>query len=213
MARRTKEEAQATRSHILDSAEQVFERRGVSRTSLHEVAVAAGVTRGAIYWHFKDKADLFNAMMLRVSLPMEASLQRGAADADREPLEHLRQSLLRALKLAATDSQVRRVLEIATHKVEYVDELQAARERKEISRGACLEIFERELRLAMRRGQIGRRMPARAAAMGLYGLVDGLLRSWLWDPTAFDLVKFGRQALDTYLAGLAAPAAKPANEP
>jgi len=43
MARRTKEEAQATRSHILDTAEQVFQERGVSRTSLNDIALAAGL--------------------------------------------------------------------------------------------------------------------------------------------------------------------------
>ena len=41
MARRTKEEALATRSHILDTAERVFEERGVSGTSLNEIAKAA----------------------------------------------------------------------------------------------------------------------------------------------------------------------------
>jgi TetR/AcrR family acrAB operon transcriptional repressor len=59
MVRRTKEEAQATRKLILDTAEVVFHERGVSRSTLNDIAQAAGLTRGAIYWHFKDKADLF----------------------------------------------------------------------------------------------------------------------------------------------------------
>ena len=48
MVRRTKEEALATRDRLLDAAEHVFQRHGVSRTSLHDIAAAAGVTRGAI---------------------------------------------------------------------------------------------------------------------------------------------------------------------
>ena len=71
MVRRTKEEAQETRNRILDTAEQVFVKKGVSNTSLAQLAEAAGVTRGAIYWHFRNKADLFDAMMSRVVLPME----------------------------------------------------------------------------------------------------------------------------------------------
>ena len=63
MARRTKEEALETRNALLDAAELVFELRGVAGTALQEVAETAGVTRGAVYWHFRDKADLFNAMM------------------------------------------------------------------------------------------------------------------------------------------------------
>ena len=49
MVRKTKEEAQETRSAILDAAELVFKENGVSRTSLAEIATAAGVTRGAVY--------------------------------------------------------------------------------------------------------------------------------------------------------------------
>ena len=58
MPRKTKEEAQETRQRILDAAERVFQMQGVSRTSLAHIADAAGVTRGAIYWHFRNKADL-----------------------------------------------------------------------------------------------------------------------------------------------------------
>ena len=72
MARRTKEDADATRQALLDAAEAVFYAKGVGRASLAEIAQAAGATRGAIYWHFKDKVDLFNAMMDRVTLPLEA---------------------------------------------------------------------------------------------------------------------------------------------
>ena len=61
MVRRTKAEAEATRQALLDAAERLFEARGVSRTSLQDIASAAGLTRGAVYWHFRDKADLFDA--------------------------------------------------------------------------------------------------------------------------------------------------------
>ena len=71
MARRTKEDALATRHQLLDAAERVFAEKGVSRTSLNDIAQAAGASRGAIYWHFKNKADLFNAMLERITLPME----------------------------------------------------------------------------------------------------------------------------------------------
>ena len=76
MARRSKQDALATRNLILDTAERVFARRGLSRTSLQEIAQGAGVSRGAIYWHFKDKAALFEAIMQRVLLPMEQQVPR-----------------------------------------------------------------------------------------------------------------------------------------
>lgn len=207
MARRTKEEAQATRDALLDTAELLFQRHGVSRTSLADIAAAAGVTRGAIYWHFEDKADLFNAMMMRVTLPMEQAFERSTDPALDDALAEVRRSFLDALHKTATDPQVRRVFEIATHKVEYADELSGVRARHLEVRNACLRQVEAVLLRDKRRGRLTRRMTARSMAIGLHALIDGLLHNWMLDPGAFDLVKVGAQVLDGYLAGLAPTAA------
>ena len=206
MARRTKEEAQATRSHILDTAEFVFGQRGVSRTSLHEIASAAGMTRGAIYWHFKDKADLFNAMMERVTLPLEETCRPSIGDEPGAAIAEMRDSFVAVLRKVVADPQLRRVFEIATHKVEYVDEMHAVRARHISMRNECWADVEQRFSRAMRRGELARRMPARAAAVGLHALLDGLLQNWMLDPEDFDLVRVGRQVLDAYLASLALPA-------
>ena len=60
--RKTKTEAQKTRQHLLDVALEVFWRDGVTRASLQAIAQEAGVTRGALYWHFKNKEDLFETL-------------------------------------------------------------------------------------------------------------------------------------------------------
>ncbi|MBS0447672.1 MAG: TetR family transcriptional regulator [Proteobacteria bacterium] len=202
MVRRTKLEAEATRTRILDTAELLFEREGVARTSLHEIAQAAGVTRGAIYWHFKDKADLFNAMMKRVTLPLEEGVHRSDDPDLADPLVYMRERFMDALRKTAGDPQTRRVFEIATHKVEYVGELTAVRDRHLAVRNECLAHVERGMRRARRRGLATRRLPARSAALGLHALIDGLIQNWMLDPQAFDLLKVGRQVLDAYLAGL-----------
>ena len=62
MARKTKEEAQRTRQLLIESAIQQFALRGVTNTTLTDIADAAGVTRGAVYWHFASKTELFNEM-------------------------------------------------------------------------------------------------------------------------------------------------------
>ena len=201
MARRTKADAQTTRNNLLDAAEQLFQSRGVSHTSLNDIATAAGTTRGAIYWHFKDKADLFNAMMERVTLPMENALLGGPPSAS-DPLAHVRGALLNALNLIANDSQTRRVFEVITHKVEYVDELSAVRERHLTVRDQCVKQLEDDLRAAARLRGHRLPVPATLAARSLHAMVDGLIQNWLLDPDAFDLVATGRRALDTYAAGL-----------
>ena len=209
MVKKTKADAELTRQHLLDTAELLFLEHGVSRTSLQDIATAAGTTRGAIYWHFKDKADLFNAMMERVVLPMEQALQSAAStvgtDAD-SPLQHLVDTMLAALHATVHDPQTRRVFQIATHKVEYVAELQAVAVRRlEIMR-SLVGVTEQAiaLTLAQKEGATGRTlpMPLPAAALGLHMLVDGLITNWLLDTEAFDLEEVGRQTLLNYVRGL-----------
>lgn len=202
MARRTKEEALATRSHILDTAERVFEQQGVSGTSLHEIAKAAGLTRGAIYWHFENKADLFNAMMERVTLPLEETdAISGFKGRDTTPAQ-VRTGLVEVLRKMTTDSQLRRVFDIATHKVEYVGEMNAVRARHLAMRDECLADIERALRRSARAGELVQGLSARSAAIGLLALFDGLLQNWMLDPKGFDLPRAAGQAFDAYLRGL-----------
>ena len=202
MARRTKEEALATRHRLLDAAELLFQAQGVSQTTLQQIAQQAGATRGAIYWHFKDKADLFNAMMERVTLPMEDGVRVAASGAQDDPLAVLEQGMLSALRLVTTDPQVRRVFEIASHKVEYTQEMQSVQQRHLDARNACVADFERALRLAARRQHVRLAVPAAVAAQGLHALVSGLIQNWLLDPDAFELVQTGRRTFGVYVAGL-----------
>jgi TetR/AcrR family acrAB operon transcriptional repressor len=52
-----------TRERILHSASRVFASKGLQKATLDEVASDAGMTKGAIYWHFKSKNDLFFALL------------------------------------------------------------------------------------------------------------------------------------------------------
>jgi TetR/AcrR family acrAB operon transcriptional repressor len=197
MVRRTKAEAEATRCSLLDAAEHLFHAQGVSRTSLQDIALAAGVTRGAIYWHFKDKGDLFNAMMDRVCLPMEQADAQLDHMSGSEPLDRMRQMLLDTLAQVSSDTQVRRVFEIATYKVEYVDELQVVRQRH-------LKAVD-DHRATIRRCLERSGMPSPAAArhaMGLHVTLVGLIHTWMLCDGSFDLVAEGGHIVDTYIAGM-----------
>src|SRR5450830_2148038 len=69
MVRKTKEDAAITRLRIIDAAREVFLVRGVSRTTIEQIAAQANLTRGAVYWHFNNKTELFEAMREQVFLP------------------------------------------------------------------------------------------------------------------------------------------------
>ena len=63
MARRTKEEAEATRESVLRAALDLFSEKGYSRTTFSDIAKSIGMTRGAVYWHFENKEALLAAMI------------------------------------------------------------------------------------------------------------------------------------------------------
>jgi TetR/AcrR family acrAB operon transcriptional repressor len=202
MVRRTKEDAAATRNGLLDAAERVFYEKGVSRASLGDIAQAAGATRGAIYWHFKDKVDLFNAMMDRVTLPIESAYGACAAGEGAAPLSRLRGVVEGVLRMVASDERTRRVFEIALYKVEYVNELSGVRDRHIAAAEGFVRKLAEDLRQAADAQGLALRVPPGVAATGLHALFDGLLLGWLLNQGNFDLVAVGRATTDAYLAGL-----------
>jgi len=202
MARRTKDDADATRNSLLDAAERVFYDKGVARASLNEIAQAAGATRGAIYWHFKDKTDLFNAMMDRVTLPLEGACRAGETVQCAGPLQRLRLVVAQLLDSVEQDEHTRRVFEIAMYRVEYVSELSGVRERHLAAHTRFHGLLVQDLREAAVQQGIALPMDADAAAAGLQALFDGLLQTWLLGGTPFALSATGRQAVDVYLRGL-----------
>jgi AcrR family transcriptional regulator len=65
--RRTQAERRAqTRADLLAAARTLFAKNGYAAVSLEEIVRAAGVTRGALYHHFKDKQDLFRNIVLQI---------------------------------------------------------------------------------------------------------------------------------------------------
>ena len=207
MARRTREEALATREQLLDAAERVFRERGVGHTTLAEVADAAGVTRGAVYWHFRSKADLFEAMVARAEMPHDTSMQRMESAAAEDPMAALRQGAMEALTHLVTDARARAVYEIVFLRCEYTDELASVRHGQACARDNCYEKIEGAMRLAVERGQLPRGTDVKLATRGVYAYVGGLMRDYLDAPDTIDPLVDAGPLIDIYFEGLRAGAA------
>ena len=122
MARKTKAEAEQTRHRIIECARTVFNRSGVSNTSLEEVAQAANVTRGAVYWHFKNKSDLFQAVRAQTGRLLKLN-----ASSTGDALQRLQSGLLNALHRLESDPEARATYEVMLWKCEYVGEFTTVR--------------------------------------------------------------------------------------
>jgi TetR/AcrR family acrAB operon transcriptional repressor len=204
MARRTKEEALATREQLLDAAEQVFRERGVGHASLAEVADAAGVTRGAIYHHFESKAELFQALMARAEMPIDTAFEDFENQDIADPLALFRQQGLQALDHLTSSRQIQNIFEILYLRCEYTDELASVATQQVQDRFECLAKCKAVLDQAVAKGQLPADTDTHLAAHGAFAFVSGLMRDWVEAPDTFDLKAAAPQLIDTYIAGLRA---------
>jgi TetR/AcrR family acrAB operon transcriptional repressor len=207
--RRTKEEAQATRNRILDAAERIFHAKGVAGASLEDIAAGAKVTRGAIYWHFRDKGELFNAMMKRVELPAQALMDRVERAGATDRLDVLRRSACEVLVRTARERRLRRIAEIANFKCEYVGDAAAIRARHVADHRQCLAAIEAGFRECVREGLLPAGVDPREAALGAMAYVSGLIAQWVLDPESFSLERHAKSLVDIYFRGLEGKPAAP----
>ena len=207
MVRRTKEESQETRRSIIAAARDVFYRNGVTRTTLEQIAAAAGVTRGAIYWHFTDKAELFYAMRDEVRLPLvdcsDFALASGCegTQSPLDPLERIEHFLEVVVGSVAKDEATRRTFQIVSFKCEYVDEF--ARDLET----ACSMHTDLQAKLAVlyrdakRRGLLREGLtPARSASDTIIFL-SGLIRIWLVDESGSLVRRNSRRLIADHIEG------------
>ena len=204
MARRTKTEAEATRQKLLDAAADVFRERGVAHSTLAEVAAAAGVTRGAVYWHFRDKAHLFDALCEREQLPMEAMLACAGEVRQKDPLGALRALAVDGLTRLATNARTQAVFDVIFHKCEFAAEFASVAGRRHETETGCLANVERLLKQAVDIGQLPANCDTELAARCLNAYMVGVMHEWVQRPQSYDLAKAAPAMIDCVLAGLVA---------
>ncbi len=203
MARRSKAEAEQTRAAILDAAEHQFFDNGVSCTTLSHIASRAGVTRGAIYWHFANKTDLFNAMLERIHLPFRQMLGELEQANEQSALAQIKDVMKRAMILVEQDPQYYRVLTIVFHRCEYMEELNPVVAQQDQLNQEVVDNLTVAFKRALANGELNDAITPYDAAIALNALVGGLLSQFLQHPGFISLSKQLDTLLDTLFIGLA----------
>ncbi len=202
MARKTKAEAEKTREMLLDAAEHVFMEKGVAASSLEEIARAANVTRGALYWHFENKSALFDAMQERVRLPIDAMFEK--ASNDRSPLRSLQDVCIYCLRNLERDEHVRRVYTILMFKCEQTVMQERCAERQRQRREHCIGrntvLFQR----AIEKAEVHKSLSAHGAAVALYAYMAGIINDFLRYPMNYDMEKDAANLVNIFFRGLQA---------
>lgn len=121
LARKTREEALQTRQNILEAALDIFSEKNYSDVSMSEIAEAAQMTKGAVYWHFRNKSDL----LLNLIAYLGEKKQREICDVSKAPkkLEGLKRHYMTLLKGPKNDERFLKVRRLMLRRHEWPDEV------------------------------------------------------------------------------------------
>ena len=187
MARKTKEEALETRNAILDATVRVLAAKGAANASLTDIAREAGVTRGAIYWHFTNKADLLNALWDEVLL-LYTPLARASESRDEpDPLGRLRELYVRFLGRLADDPRQQQLIRILFDQGSGSEDIDLIRTRHLQTLHQRNRSVQTVLRNAIDLGQLSPDLDVRLGTIAVVSFIHGLIANWVLTPDMFDI--------------------------
>jgi AcrR family transcriptional regulator len=188
MARLTRKEKQAhTRSCLMKSAAKVFARRGLQQASIDEVAEEAGFTKGAFYANFKNKEELFLAMLDERFGERLAEIERivGGVDAPEESARQAGDDFTRAV--VADPEWERLFFEFSAYAARNEDFRQELVTRYRSLRGSVAEAYRKRAE----RDGIQVPFPIDQIALMTFAMAKGVALEKLLEPDAVDDELYG----------------------
>jgi AcrR family transcriptional regulator len=208
MARKTKAEAAETRRQIILAAIDAFYEHGVSKTSLDEIAQRASVTRGAVYWHFKNKLDIIEALYDELHESVTESI---LADLDKlddldnpvpDPLHHL-ELLCTQLLIDVKENPVKHsILTLFFLKCDYSGEMEVVLEKQRQGKMKSVELFTQYFDRAITSGQLAANTNARTLSIALSCYLTGIVYEVLRTKDLFDLRTSAGDLMRQFFAGV-----------
>ncbi|KAF0220303.1 MAG: transcriptional [Geobacteraceae bacterium] len=173
-----------TRGRILAAASRTFARLGYAGATLDEIAAEAGLTKGAVYWHFKNKNDLFLALLegrlkYRLTVIPKAALEAVASE---DKVEGVTAMMLEQLGFALADPDWPRLyleylLRSRNHGI--IEKLDEAAQAIQNMVAGLIREFQKD-------GLLSPDLDPMAVAVMWTSLLDGLVLAWLRSPERTD---------------------------
>ncbi|MCG8455629.1 MAG: TetR family transcriptional regulator [Holophagales bacterium] len=209
MPRKTKEETELTRRKILDVALDVFAEKGYSRTTLQEIASRAGFTRGAVYWHFENKADLLTALA--------EDVEGDSADAFEDvrrinSRDDLKRALCDYLERFETDQRFGTFHRVVEYRTEWAEELTPLLERTRRELRELAQWMVAALHHLATLGEIEAARDPKKDGLALYIHVTGLYSIWMTDPEFLSMTRDAPEQIERFLASLAPHSSSQTND-
>lgn len=199
--RRTKEEANLTRERLINASLSVFSRDGFAAAKLEDIAREAKVTRGAIYYHFGSKDQLYKELLRNKFTLFHALFAREIA-AEATPLEALRTLMIRILQYLEEDSEYRAINELVLLRTQRAAGLTKAAQAIKYGIRKDRGNFTNLIKKAVDTGQIRPTVNPDDAAIAVIGFINGIISLWLMDTEAFSIKAKAETFVDGFIHGM-----------
>lgn len=205
--RRTKEEAEQTKQDLLDAALAEFSEKGYQAARLQDIAKRAGATRGAIYHHFENKADLYKKLIESAAQQGDVAVQTAVAGGG-SFADICRRILTTTLRMLEEDPQFRRVMALSLFKTGASPELAAIEAERLQNAEATVQSIAAYMEYGIDAGEARADFTPDVLARAFLALQNGLAWLWLANGEFFPLKEEADAYADILLRGiLATPAA------
>ncbi|MDO4997914.1 MAG: TetR family transcriptional regulator [Neisseria sp.] len=203
--KKTKAEALQTREALLLSALNTFYENGVAQTSLNQIASNAGVTRGAFYWHFRNKEDLFEALFAWLCQEALNNFQHDLAR-NAEESQGLRNALINALCRLQNDEKHEKFCTVLHLKCEHTANNQAINTISAHYHKLWDKLIEQAIAHDIAHGFLPSTLNPSLAKHFLHANIFGLIDRWLrYRDEVGSLANIAPVFIDATLAALHTP--------
>ncbi len=179
----------ATRNDILQAAIEVFVENGVSKSTLEQIASKADVTRGAVYWHFKNKHDIFEALHETLHQPLTASILEDMQKNCDDSLCQLEKLCVKLLVDLDNDEMRKKILKIFLCKCDYSCGMEDILEKQRNNKLKNIERFAKYFERAKKNKHLPKTLDPQITAISLACYMSGIVTEYLRNPQLFKLKK------------------------
>jgi len=200
--RKTKEDADATKQAILDAAILLFSEHGVAKTSLEKIAKQANVTRGAVYWHFASKQEIFEALHDQLHSPFIQTIVDGLENITSNPIEQLQKVCTDILIDLEINEAKRKIATLFLLRCDYSGEFAESKARFNAKKAQKHASLSKYFSKAIEQGIFSKDTDSTILTIGLSAYLRGLAVEYLEDPSAFSMQRKAARLIQMYLGNL-----------
>lgn len=180
MARKTKEETEKTYYALLDAAQSLFVKQGVAKTTLSNIAKEAGMTRGAVYWHFENKEELILALWdERAGKSSKEMWDAFEHLSNESPVDDFRAVIQNGIQRILHDPALSYAIRIIMHSVEITEEESKLRDFLHTKNEEHFNSMKTGLDHLQKKGLIKVDVSTEVLTSGLLAYIYGLVQSHL----------------------------------